>query len=49
MERVLKDDVVHEKGERARMVRQLSFLFDFVVGLAWFICLMVLRPQLIMG
>jgi hypothetical protein len=37
MERVLKDDAVQEKGERARMVRQLSDLFGFVVGLDWFV------------
>jgi hypothetical protein len=47
MERVLKDDAVQEKGERARMVRQRSYLFGFVVGLAWFVRSMVLS-QLIM-
>jgi hypothetical protein len=33
MERVLKDDAVQEKGERARMVRQLSV--RLVLLLVW--------------
>jgi hypothetical protein len=42
MERVLKDDAVQENGERARMVRQLSCPFGFIVALAWFVRLLVL-------
>lgn len=38
MERVLKDDAVEEKGERARMVRQRSLIRSIylLVSFGWF-------------